>query len=149
MTRTLERAMDSDVEAHAVNLAMECAATLLAYYRTEVRQDGTAINSWLINCDEAWRDHELAVRYFQSMFPQIVDWRELVSRDGARTDRGRAAMSDGRPHTFCRYTATITYRSGKMQTLTELEPVTHGRVRDGRRVHRRAVFQPRAAHHGR
>ena len=32
-------------------------------------------------------------------------------------------MSDGRPHTFCRYTATITYRSGKMQTLTELEPV--------------------------
>ena len=32
-------------------------------------------------------------------------------------------MSDGRPRTFCRYTATITYRSGKLQTLTELEPV--------------------------
>ena len=69
--------MNSEVEAEAVRLAEECAQTLLAYYRAEV-PNGAAFNAWMINCDEAWRDHESALRTFADTFPQVVDWRELV-----------------------------------------------------------------------
>ena len=125
-TLNLERAMNSEVEAEAVRLAEECAQTLLAYYRAEV-PNGAAFNAWMINCDEAWRDHESALRTSLTRSPG----RELAgagAAGGARADRGRTTMSDGRPRTFCRYTATITYRSGKLQTLTELEPVRFANV---------------------
>lgn len=79
--RTLAPAMNSEVEARAVELAEECARTLRAYCRLDDEGETQSLVPYREHCrlvDEAWSDHRAAVARFAYEFPSIVDWQELL-----------------------------------------------------------------------
>ena len=86
--RTLERAMNSEHEAEAVRLALECARTLLAYYAAENGEVAmwTEItplpdyDAWRRNCSAAWLKHQDALDRFERAFPRL-EWTDLVPEE--------------------------------------------------------------------
>lgn len=81
--RTLAPAMNSEVEARAVELAEECARTLRAYHRLDDEGETQSLVPYSEHCrlvDAAWSDHKHAVARFEYEFPSIVEWRDLLPK---------------------------------------------------------------------